>query len=154
MYNLPVEVSRHEKIARAVISPRHFDKKRRKVTDRLFRPPTGTDRVSVMRLSYMGSDSCKSKAKEIAAIGAGSEYRGLAVLTAEKIRQTGVDVLDVPADYWGHAEIACGIRVEPDEPPDSENSLRLKHISKQLFDAATIHIDTEPGNESWTGPPL
>src|SRR5260370_565691 len=147
MCNLPVEVSHDEKIARAVISPRHFHKKRRsEVTDRLFRPQNGTDRVSVMRLSHLGQDSCKSKAKEIAAIGTDSQYKGLAVLTAEKIRQTGAEVLDAPADYCGHAEIACGIRVEPNEPPNSQNSLRLKQISQQLFAAASIYIDAEPAS--------
>jgi hypothetical protein len=99
-------------------------------------------------------DSCKSKAKEIAAIGTDSQYKGLAVLTAEKIRQAGAEVLDVPADYCGHAEIACGVKVESNEPPDSQNSLRLKQISLQLFAAAAIHIDAEPASKSWTGAPL
>jgi hypothetical protein len=107
-----------------------------------------------MRLTYMGQDRCKSKAKEIAAMGSDSEYRGLAVLTVEKVRWAGADVLAVPADYYGHAEIACGIKVEPGEPPTSENSLRLKRICKLLFDAAVIRIDSEPAAESWTGPPL
>jgi hypothetical protein len=101
MCKIPVEVSRDEKIARAIISPRHFDKKVRKVTDALFRPPKGTDRISVMRLSYMGQDACKAKAKDIASMALNSQYKGLAVLTADGIRETGADVLDMPADYWG-----------------------------------------------------
>ena len=75
---------------RAIIYPYHFHKKRREWTHRAFRPQPGTDRISVIRLTYMGVDFCKSKGKEIAGDGDDKEYTGLAVITADQVGALGL----------------------------------------------------------------
>src|SRR6266851_7600108 len=136
MCNLPVAVSNSEKIGRAIIHPYHFHKKRPEWTHRAFLPQPGTDRISVIRLTYMGVDFCKAKAKKIAAEGDGKEYRGLAVIVADQIRSIGAEVHDASDDYCGHAEISFGIKVEPHEPPDSEDSKRLTEMTQSMFKLA------------------
>jgi hypothetical protein len=154
MCNLPVEVLDSEKLARAIIFPSHFDRKKRKVIHRAFRPRTGTDRISVIRLTHMGADFCKSKGRELAGSEGDKTLKGLAVLLVGKIREIGLKVHDVPEDYCGHAEISYGIGVEANEPLDSENSKRLTDLTKKIFAIAAYHEDPDPAADTWTGSAL
>jgi len=102
----------------------------------------------------MGVDFCKAEGKKIAAEGADKEYKGLAVIIADQIRSVGADVHDAREDYCGHAEISYGIKVEPHEPPDSENSKRLTEMTQSMFKLAVYHQDPDPTGPTWTGAPL
>lgn len=154
MCNLPVEVLDSEKIARVIIFPFHFHKKKLKYIHRAFRPSPGTDRISVIRLTQMGADFCKSKGKELVGDGNDKKYTGLAVLVARQVRDIGAEVHDVPVDYCGHAEISYGITVPRNEPPDSALNKRLTGLTKQIFELAVYHEDPDPAALTWTGGPL
>jgi len=154
MCNLPVEVLDSEKVARVIIFPFHFHKKKLKYIHRAFRPSPGTDRISVIRLTHMGADFCKSKGKELVGDGDDKKYTGLAVLIARQVRDIGADVHDVPVDYCGHAEISYGIVVEPGEPLESAASKRLREMTQSIFKIAVYHEDRDPAAPSWTGDPL
>ena len=93
MCNLPIEIADSEKVVRAIMSPYHFNNNGH-LRPAAFRSEPGTDNVSVIRQTYMGSDFCKAKAKEIAAASPGKTYMGLAVLIASQIRDVGAKVID------------------------------------------------------------
>jgi len=155
MCDLPAEIAPSEKIVRAVIFPYHFDKKKQKYTHRAFRPAPGTDRLSVIRQTHMGSDFCKAKGREIAAGGGENKrYTGLAVLTAEQIRSVGIGLEDAREDYCGHAHIRFGIVVERNEPPDSTTNKRLTELTQSVFKLAVYREDPAPDATMWTGPEL
>jgi hypothetical protein len=99
----------------------------------------------------MGADFCKSKGKEIADDGTGKEYTGLAVIIADQIRGIGAEVHDDREDYCSHAHISYGIKVEPHEPPDSEDSKRLTEMTQSMFKLAVYHQDPDPAGPTWTG---
>jgi len=65
MCHLPTEVGDDENIVRAILSPAHVKAGSNNIRHQAFRSRAGTDEVSVIRHSYMGSDFCKQKGKEI-----------------------------------------------------------------------------------------
>ena len=120
-----------------------------------FRSEPGTDDVSVIRHTYMGSDFCKDKAKEIANKTIGKTYKGLAVITVEKVRRVGAEVIDSRHVYYGHAHISYGIVAPPpDEPAESQDNKRLLEMTSQILRAASYFEDTDPAAPTWTGPAL
>lgn len=154
MCDLPFEIADEEKIVRAIMSPYHL--KKDKITFKAFRPPVGIDEVSVMRHSHMGSDFCKSKAKEIAAKDPKGvkKYCGLAVLLARKIRDVGSEVQDSRGEYCGHADIHHGIILQLDEPPGSEDKLKLDERLRELIKVVIYYRDLDPEALTWTSLPL
>jgi hypothetical protein len=153
MCNLPVQIEDSEKIVRAIMSPYHFDKKGN-LRPGAFRSAPGTDEVSVVRQTQMGSDFCKSKAKEIAVKTANKTYRGLAVLIAARIRTVGAQVIDSQHIYCGHAHISYGFIVPANEPPESETNKKLVELTKGILKSAVYFEDQEPECPTWTGPSL
>lgn len=153
MCNLPIHVANSEKIVRAIMSPYHVDRKGR-LRPRAFRPASGTDEVSVIRQSHMGSDFCKDKAKEIAERIPGKTYIGLASVSAEQIRSTGAQIVDSRAEFCGHAHISYGIVVQRDEPQQSELNRRLTEFARKILDLAIFRIDPDPSAPTWTGEAL
>ncbi|MGB9337252.1 MAG: hypothetical protein WCB14_19740 [Candidatus Acidiferrales bacterium] len=118
-----------------------------KLKTNAFRPKAGTDEVSVMRHDFMGSDGCKTKAREIAA----TKYQGLAVLRAREIREVGASVEDSRVYYCGHAHIAFGFVLPIGEPPTSDRSEQLVKKLQALKRAARYCADPNPSGATWTG---
>jgi len=136
------------------MSPYHFNSKG-KLRPAAFRSEPGTDDVSVIRNTYMGSDFCKSKAKEIANNTLGKTYKGLAVVSAQQIRRAGAEILDSRQHYCGHAHIAYGIVAPPrDEPQESEANKKLFEMTRGILSAAIYYEDPSPASPTWAGPPL
>ena len=105
MCDIPIEILDDEKIARAIKTPFHLNRKRTKLSPAAFRPKPERDDLSVMRLQHMGSDKCKDKAKSIAE----DSYVGLAALDAYEIRGSGAEVEDSRVgQFCGHADISQG----------------------------------------------
>jgi len=48
-------------------------------------------------------------------------------------------------------KISYGIKVEPHEPVDSENSKRLTEMTQRMFKLAVYHQDPDPAASAWTG---
>jgi len=147
---LPIEIKGTEKIVRVVRCPDHVNKKQNKLRAAAFRSQAEKDEVSVIRQSYMGSDFCKSKGKEIMP----NNYLGLAVIEAQNIRVTGSTIQDSRSEYYGHAHISHGITLTRNEPPDSADFEAINERCRALVDFATLHIDPNPEEEKWTGAEL
>ena len=149
---IPVEISNDETIVRGICSPYHL--KKGKIKPQAFSPTPNTDEVSVMRHTYLGSDFCKAKARELINASENKTYKGFAVLSALKIRATGCDVIDSRHVYLGHADIKLGIIATADEPLPAEQLSRLHSLRKALLDCAHYIEDPDPDAEKWTGLPI
>lgn len=147
MCDIPVEVANEETVVRAL---RECHVRRGKLRENVFRPMAGTDEVSVMRHTYMKSDSCKARAKGIASGDTNNPYVGLAAVTVESVRSVGSEVTDSREEFCGHAHISHGMVVPANEPPDVMLSLRIR----ALIAKATLVLDPMPDAETWTGPQI
>lgn len=145
---LPLEIAPDEIIVRAVKTPHHLDKKKKRLKAAAFRPRPERDDVSVMRKRHLGNDGCKNKAVEIAK----AFYIGLAALRAEEIVEANASVVDSrEGQFVGHAHIeqgtsapASGQTADPD----------LIERWKALADAARYYPDGEPQTLGWHGPDI
>lgn len=146
--DLPIEITGEEKIVRLIRTPSHI--KKDKLAPTAFRSKAGTDDVSVIRQSYMGTDFCKSKGKEIM----GDNYIGLAALLARDIRNTGSTIQDSRDEFCGHAHISHGVILPRDEPPNSEMNLFITERCRELVKVTSLYIDPNPLAAKWTGPEL
>lgn len=146
--DLPIEITGEEKIARLIRTPSHI--KKNKLVPAAFRSQAGTDEVSVIRQSYMGSDFCKAKGKEIMA----DAYVGLAVILAQDIRNTGSTIQDSRDEYCGHAHIAHGVILPRHEPLNAEMNLFITERCRELVKVTTLYPDPDPAAANWTGPKL
>lgn len=66
MCELPIEIANAEIIVRGIMCPSHVKKDNVSLKPAAFKSKAGTDDVSVIRHTHMGSDFCKAKAKEVA----------------------------------------------------------------------------------------
>jgi len=145
MCDIPIAVSDGETIVRALFEC-HVNKRKHMLRDNVFRPKPGSDKVSVMRHTYMKSRACKAKAKQIAADPT-NPYVGLAAITVKVVRRLGSDVVDSREEFCGHADISHGIAVLADEPPDPVLTLRIRALKEN----ARLLIDPDPAVEEWSG---
>jgi hypothetical protein len=146
----PIEVADPEKLVRAIKTPHHVREGRNQLRPAAFRPPAGTDEVSVMRHIILGTVGCRAKAKEIAS----AAYVGMATITAGQVRSCGSAVCDSRMIFIGHADIHHGIVAQPDEPQSSVANMLLTERCRALACAATYHPDPDPNNPRWTGSDL
>jgi hypothetical protein len=144
--DIPIEIDGEEKIVRIIRTPSHINKKG-KLAPAAFRSKAGTDEVSVIRQSYVGTKFCKSKGKEIMA----DAYLGLAVLIVKDIRHTGSAIEDSRDEFCGHAHISHGVILSPDEPPNSEINLFITERCRELVKVTSLYIDPDPSAVEWTG---
>lgn len=152
MLDLPFEIADEEKIVRAIMCPSHIKTGKNTLKPAAFRSKAGTDDVSVIRQTYMGSDFCKAKAKEIATASTSNSYAGLAFLNASEIRATGSTVQDSRAEYCGHAHISHGIVLSPGEPPESKMNMFLTERCREIIKRSVFYPDPDPDARAWTGP--
>ena len=144
MCDIPVPVADEETVVRAL---RQCHVRRGTLRPMVFRPAAGTDQVSVMRHTYMKSDPCKAKAKEIASGNQTNPYVGMAAIRVRSVRSLGSDVTDSREWFCGHADISHGIAVPADEPADPLLTLRIQKLIRR----ARLLIDPDPRTEAWTG---
>lgn len=156
MLEIPIPVDDSEVIVRAIFEPYHV--KKGKLKPAAFRSPPGKDEVSVIRHSYMGSDFCKWKAKEIEAEirvkDPNKTYRGLAVVKASQIRDVESDVIDSREEFFGHADIKHGIVLEKDEPPSANVKMALDQRLDKLVKLTNYFEDPHPNDNRWSGSDL
>lgn len=145
MCDIPVPVANEETLVRA-LRECHVNRKG-KLKENVFRSPAGLDEVSVMRHTYMSSDACKAKGKEIAAGNPNNAYVGFAAISAASIRSLHSEVTDSRQEFCGHADISHGVVVPEGEPLTPELNLRLR----DLKDRAKLLMDPAPADDSWTG---
>src|SRR6516165_8032070 len=119
----PSEITDVEVIARGICSPYHV--KSGKLKPDAYLPPYDTDEVSVMRASWIGADACKGHAKDLENPSERKVYKGLAILSAQQIRQSGAGLIDSRTIFQGHADIRHGIVQRRGEPLPAEQLLTL-----------------------------
>jgi hypothetical protein len=153
MCHLPTEIDDTETIVRIILSPYHIKKDKKSLTPQAFRPKHGTDDVSVVRQSHMGSEFCKKKGLELQK-SPQPIYSGLAVIKASAIKSCGSEIHDSREVYCGHAHISHGIVLEPNEPLAAEKNMMITDRCKALIALTTYHPDPSPASPDWTGPAL
>jgi hypothetical protein len=159
---MPVHVSDDERIARAIYSPHHLDKKKKRLKHQAYDPTPKTDEISVMRFEHMGIRLCKRKAKSIENPAHKKVYRGFAVLRTKAVRTSDMDVVDSRKLFCGHADIKLLMpelqMLEPGEPLPAEAGKRLKDLKDALLGASNYVPDPNPEDATWRGnklePPL
>lgn len=150
MSELPTGVADGENIVRAIKTPYHLNKKKTALDWRAFKPPPGTDDLSVMRLDYLGANATKDKAVEICR----ESYVGLGVIRVFSIRAAGSEVFDSRDEFWGHAHISHGIVIPLNEPPSSAESAKLTERLKRLVQSTVYYTDPSPTSPGWSGDAL
>lgn len=149
MCDLPIEIPNYEIIVRAVMCPSHVKPNRLALKPAAFKSKPGTDDVSVIRHTHMGSDFCKQKAKQIA--NEKAEYAGLAWISAKDIREATSQVTDSRSEYCGHAHIEHGLIFPAGEPPEGATFDAITERCKELVKRAKYLPDPQPAEECWTG---
>ena len=148
----PSEITDEEVIARGICSPYHV--KRGKLKPAAYKPPHDSDEVSVMRTSWIGADACKHHAKNLEKPDQGKIYKGLAILSALQIRESGARLVDTRNVFQGHADIRHDIVPRRGEPLPPEQLKTLHDRAKALANRANYFPDPDPAAEPWTGPDL
>jgi hypothetical protein len=151
MCHLPTDIAGDENIVRAILCPAHVKQGSTEIRHQAFRSRSGTDEVSVIRHSYMGSDFCKQKGKEIEAIFPKNLFVGLSVIRAASVSECGSTVHDSRAEYCGHAHISHGFTLSPNEPPPPAVNLVLTDRCKAIRDKSVYYPDPNPASCKWTG---
>jgi len=145
---LPIDIVNDENIVRLIRTPQHINKNNM-LKPSAFRSKVGTDDVSVIRHTHMGTDFCKSKAKKIMT----TDYVGLAVVSAGNIRDAGSKVRDSREEFCGHASIMHGVMIlQSDEPPTSQDNLLITERCKRILEYTKYYPDPAPQLDCWTGP--
>jgi hypothetical protein len=146
MCDIPEAIANEETVVRAL---RECHVRKGGLRPNVFRSMIGIDEVSVMRHSYMKSDACKAKAKEIASKNGDGKnpYVGFAAVLVGSVRSVGSQVNDSREEFCGHAHISHGVVVAADEPLDP----KLLQQIKALQDQAKVLFDPSPETENWTG---
>lgn len=144
----PTEVSDDEPIVRVAKNPYHLNKSRTKLTPAAFKAPNGCREVSVIRWRYTFSDSARLKAivKEIG----GQAYAGIAHLTADDCRRSGVEVVDSREQFRGHADLLFAEADPPHEPLEGDIADQSAAIRRKLADVSEYLADPEPNQGFWT----
>ncbi len=157
---VPLGVSADERIVRAIYSPYHVDKKKNRLKHQAYDPTPRTDEISIMRLDYMGSSSCRRKARSIALENAKKEYCGFAVLRVNAVCNSGMSVVDSRNSYCGHGDIKLLMQEllrnrEPNEPLPAETLKRFRDLKDRLLMSSNYVSDPSPTRRGrWRGAPL
>jgi hypothetical protein len=148
----PREIGDAEAIARGICGRYHVKNGKLKLD--AYWPPYDSDEVSVMRVSWIGPDACKQRAKALENPIQGKIYTGLAILSAKQIRDSGAGMIDSREIFEGHADIKHGIVPSKGEPPPPEMLQVLHDRAKALATLANYYPDPDPASLNWTGPQL
>jgi hypothetical protein len=112
----------------------------------------------MMRLEYLGANSCKRRVVSSPPKDSKKQYFGFAVLSVGIVREGGITVRDSREYYCGHADIKYMMeelkqRV-PGEPLPPEINKRLKDFKEYLVKASSYIKDPHPQSKDWRGEKL
>ena len=149
--NLPLEIASTESIVRAVRSS-YFKKGKSWIKENLrnsvYKSTRGSDDISVMRHTHLGTDLCKRKAQE----SFGENYCGLLRILAADILGHGAQIEDTRDEFCGHASLRYGVIMpENDEPLDAETNRMLDNKITAMINSSRYEPDPDPTSDSWTG---
>jgi hypothetical protein len=148
---LSIEIPDQEVIVRALKTPVHYDFKKSRLKPSAYRPRPGERIISVAR-AIVGVDECK---KNIKVFDKRNEYIGFGAIYAGAIRACGSQVLDEPADYYGHAHVEHPVDAPiQDEPNSAEMNEAYIPLLRSLASKTEPYIDPTKDEETWGGPPV
>ena len=153
MTSWPRDIADEETIVRGICSPYHVSKKGA-LKPNAYRPPDGTDEVSVMRGDWIGAEICKQRAKNLENPAERKAYTGLSRFECPKIRSRGTTLIDTRKVFEGHADIQHGITPNKGNPPPADQLLILHERTKALAALANYCPDPDPTGIAWIGPEL
>lgn len=141
-------------IVRAIKTPYHLTgPAKNRLRPAAFRPPPGSNEVSVVRQDHGGDDYCKQVGSE----KLGEGYKGLAGgLVSATIGAGAASVLDSPeGNYPGHADIIAPRTVPPKgEVLAAEDAKALTDFCDKLVQAYAYQEDPDLSSREWLGNPL
>ena len=110
--NIPREISDTENIARFVFSPINVNPKNDNLKPNCFKPPAGSDEVSVNRYDFTNVDFLKSLALDMHSPV--KDFYGLAIVRALNVRENKFDLIYTPIENTNpyHADVKIGYTVE------------------------------------------
>ncbi|WP_163618216.1 hypothetical protein [Microbacterium sp. B35-30] len=148
----PPSVSRDRTVVRFVKTPHHLNGRGTRLRPAAFRPPAGSDEISVVQQDFDGDDYCKKMAVAKVPV---SQYHGLASGLVGAIMDSGARaVLDTPHIFPGHADIITPYPSPKDEPPPAEETKALQEFCEALVEHFHYFADPNKAAEGWEGPPL
>jgi hypothetical protein len=147
--SLPFPIADDEPLVRGICSPYHVNSKG-KLKPEAFEPSPDTDEVSMMRGRYLEHDECKARALGLTDLSAGKTYRGLAVIGAGTVRDSGVTVQDSRKWFLGHADILHGMVPDREEPLPAPLLLQYRDRIKKLAKLAKYYPDARPFACRWS----
>lgn len=145
-------VSRSQTVVRFVKTPFHLNANKTRLRPGAFRPPAGSDEVSVVQQNFRGDDYCKQVAvSEIPE----ENYHGLAPGIVGAILDAGAKaVVDSPDVFPGHADIITPHASAKDEPLSAEKTQELDKFVEALVKHFHYYPDPDKSSPGWTGPAL
>jgi len=146
---VPSEIADNEKLLRNIFSPFNVDEKKLTLKTNTFRPPSGTDEISVNRLNYTSIDFCRNLAFEN---NSGSNLRkffGFALITKVAVIENFATVAASPIIDKNpfHADIKIGYVMVSGEQPPAEIAERISKLTKK----AILYVDPNPQSDRWEG---
>ncbi|MFI3297882.1 MAG: hypothetical protein R3Y59_09735 [bacterium] len=147
MNEIPSEISDEERIVRTIFSPYHIDKNKKKLKPGAFRPPSGSNEISVDRFDYTSIDACKAKGKLMNGIN--KSFTGIALSSAEEVKSiSGVTIVASPSrKNRCHADISYDFVLKKGEECSPENLFKIKQLTKQF----KLYMDRDPDSDHWCG---
>ena len=144
---IPRDISDSENIARFIFSPINVNPKNDKLKPNCFKPPAGSDEVSVNRYDFTNVDFLKSLALDMHSPV--KDFYGLAIVRALNVRENKFDLIYTPIENTNpyHADVKIGYTVEKEVELPAEISFQIKN----LLEKTTLFKDTDSSTDKWTG---
>ena len=134
------------------------DSKNDRLHHRAFKPRVGTNENSVTRL-LVGEEEVKIRSRS-AFDNRHDDYAGVAVCRVDQVQTLGVDVIDAPATYVGHANMIHPYpspNLAPQNPEDPQLSRTNEEADEHYKKVATLFRfirDSAPLQNSWSDGPM
>lgn len=144
---LPIYIGDEENIARFIFSPINVNENNNTLKSNCYKPPPGSDEVSVNRFTYTDESFLKSKGLEMQ--NPKKHFYGLAICTALAVRENNFDVTYSPIPNFNqfHADIKIGYVVERDVELPAEISAKIRSLLKQT----KLFVDRNVADSNWVG---
>ncbi len=153
---LPNQIEDSEKIARSIYSPINVSKDEKSIKANTFKPPAGSEDLSVNRLDYTTLDFCKKGAKKGENPQSKRNYFGIGLLTAKDIRDSDCYIIYSPIlkpkkeRNLFHSDIKLGFKTIKGQQLPAE----IQYKVDQLVIKTRLYKDHNPYSEKWNGPEI
>lgn len=145
---IPDTYNSEEKIIRSIFSPINVSKNKKNLKSNAFKPPDGSDEISVIRLNYTTANFCKQYSKTIQNPQFNRNYFGLALLYVKEIIDCDLRLIFTPKpDNVYHSDIKIDYTCRRGEQLPAEIQYKIDKLTKK----ARLFSDPKPDSEFWEG---